>query len=283
MYSLKKYYPVKTNDLIRVGRKRDGGYVINERAVNITEILVGLGISIDWSFEKIFKQKNKNIKIFAFDFSVSYKIILHRSKQSFINAFKKKQPVNPEESRNKIKQLLYPLLYLEKAFRFKNFFKHSKNNFFFKNGISNSSHDLFITADEMFSKIFALANAKPNSIFLKIDIEISEYDVLPLLEKYYSYINGMTIEFHQLKKHWTVFENIMQQLMQQFVITHIHGNNFASYIEGTHVPDCIEMTIIKKSLVSNEELHAINKKTYPVKELDYPCCRKKPDIKIGFN
>ena len=67
MYSLNKFWPVKTGDLIRAGRKWDGGYVINKRVIRKTKNLISLGISYDWSFEKDFKSLNRQTKIFAFD------------------------------------------------------------------------------------------------------------------------------------------------------------------------------------------------------------------------
>jgi hypothetical protein len=283
MYSLKKYYPIKTNDLIRVGRNRDGGYIINARIIKTTKLLIGLGISIDWSFEKDFKQKNKNLKIFAFDYSVSVKEFLKKAWLSSIHIFNNRAFSNKKKASDKLKIFLYPFLYLKIAFQFEIFFNRNKNNLFFKNGIDNFQHDIFITPAKMFSIVLSSEHIKPDSVFLKMDIENSEYNILSALLEYTDYINSMAIEFHELKKHWSIFESIMDELMQEYAVVHIHGNNFAGYITGTQIPECIEITITKKSLLTKEELAAVNTQKYPVKGLDYPCYNKLQDIQIGFN
>ncbi len=282
MQSLKKYLPVKTNDLIRVGRNRDGGYVMNERTIHLTKYLVGLGISTDWSFEKDFKQKNKSLEIFAFDFSVSYKDFINVSRESLKRIFKPKEFRSLKTKEEKIKFFFYPFFYFKVAVAFKSFFKASKKNTFFKKGLDKSAHDIFINTDDMFSLIFKNQLPQPDSVFLKIDIERAEYAILPDVLKYATYINGMVIEIHDLKNYWPVFENLMNDVMKDYDVVHIHGNNFAGYISGTQTPDCIEITIIKKKFIKPEELSAVNDNEYPLKGLDKPCKLNKPDIKISF-
>ncbi len=283
MYSLKNYYPVKTNDLIRIGRNRDGGYIISKRVINKTENLIGMGISLDWSFEKDFKLKNKNIKIFAFDYSISTNDFLIMTGKSINNIFSLKQLSLLKTTSEKIKHFLYPVLYFKTAVAFKAFFKSSHNNYFFQKGIDHQTHDCFISVDEMFSSIEKINSVKHESLFLKMDIEGSEYKVLPDIYKYADRVNSMVIEFHELKKNWEKFEIIMAALMQQYIIVHIHGNNFAGYIENTKTPDCIELTLTKKSLFTSEELSVANSASYPVNGLDFPCYNKLNDIEIGFD
>ena len=283
MYSLKKYLPVKTNDLIRVGRARDGGYVINERVTHLTKYLVGLGISTDWSFEKNFKQKNKNLEIFAFDFSVSYKDFIRMSRESLARIFRYKEFKQLKTTSEKIKFFIYPFFYLKTALLFRSFFKNSKKNMFFKKGIDKSENGAFINIDTMFKMMFNGNAVQNDSMFFKIDIERAEYNILTDVLKYADYINGMVIEFHELKLHWNEFENIMNVIMNNYKVVHIHGNNFAGYITGTQTPDCIEMTIIKKNLIKSEELHTVNDREYPIKGLDEPCDKSKNDFKLSFN
>lgn len=168
MYSLKKYLPVKTNDLIRIGRNRDGGYIMNERIINQTKYLIGLGISTDWSFEKDFKQKNKNLEIFAFDFSVSYKDFIQTSLDSLKRIFKPKEFIQLKTNEEKIKFFFYPFFYFKTALAFKSFFKADKKNTFFKKGLDKSAHDVFINTDDMFSMIFKNELPQPDSVFLRL-------------------------------------------------------------------------------------------------------------------
>ena len=46
--------PFSCEDLVRVGRDYDGGYVVNLKDIQSADGLISLGISHDWSFEKQF-------------------------------------------------------------------------------------------------------------------------------------------------------------------------------------------------------------------------------------
>ena len=58
--------PIKNTNLIRLGRDRDGGYIIDERIVKNTNYLVTFGMGPDWSFELDYIKKNPDVKIFMY-------------------------------------------------------------------------------------------------------------------------------------------------------------------------------------------------------------------------
>jgi len=60
------FRPFECKDLVRLGRKTDGGYLINREDVKKTDILISFGIGDDWSFEKDFSQLN-DCQIVSFD------------------------------------------------------------------------------------------------------------------------------------------------------------------------------------------------------------------------
>ena len=55
-----------TNDLVRIGRDNDGGYLVSCNDIDNSDILISFGISDDWSFEVDFVNK-KEIPLIAFD------------------------------------------------------------------------------------------------------------------------------------------------------------------------------------------------------------------------
>ena len=57
-------------ELIRLGRKNDGGYLVPKKSLAKTKIVFGFGLSDDWSFEEDFKRLSE-AKIICFDRSVN--------------------------------------------------------------------------------------------------------------------------------------------------------------------------------------------------------------------
>ena len=45
-------FPFKVNDLIRLGRKADGGYCLTKSSIKNIDLVLALGIGDDWSFEE---------------------------------------------------------------------------------------------------------------------------------------------------------------------------------------------------------------------------------------
>ena len=78
-YDIKSLTPLLINndELIRIGRIHDGGYVLSNKLIENTDLLVSFGINADWSFEKDFKTK-RDITIHAFDFSVTHSSLLKK-------------------------------------------------------------------------------------------------------------------------------------------------------------------------------------------------------------
>jgi hypothetical protein len=61
---LKPFHISKSN-LIRIGPKTDGGYIVDKRIFNKTDTLITCGLNDDWEFEKSFLKKNKINKILS--------------------------------------------------------------------------------------------------------------------------------------------------------------------------------------------------------------------------
>ena len=79
-----KPYHTNLSNLIRLGRKSDGGYVIDKRVINKTNAIITCGLEAEWSFEKQFQKYNKNCKILAFDHTVNKKFWAERFLKDFI-------------------------------------------------------------------------------------------------------------------------------------------------------------------------------------------------------
>ena len=58
--------PIRTSNLIRLGRNLDGGYVVDFEIVKKCNTLITFGLGSDWSFELDYIKKNKEIKIYIY-------------------------------------------------------------------------------------------------------------------------------------------------------------------------------------------------------------------------
>ena len=54
MIETKVLRPIQWDNLIRIGKDNDGGYVIPYEIISKTDVLLSYGVKNDWSFEKDF-------------------------------------------------------------------------------------------------------------------------------------------------------------------------------------------------------------------------------------
>ena len=83
----KTFQPKHNFELVRVGKKNDGGYLIGKNSLLYTKNLVSFGIDDDWSFEKTFLKVNKNVKLFTFDQNLDAIFLLKRIILNFFRIF----------------------------------------------------------------------------------------------------------------------------------------------------------------------------------------------------
>lgn len=69
MYKLEQIKPIQLDDLVRCGNKYDGGYVLSQRQIDKTKVLLSFGINADWTFEYDFSKRNPSVRIYAYDYS----------------------------------------------------------------------------------------------------------------------------------------------------------------------------------------------------------------------
>ena len=80
---LKPFHSDKSN-LVRIGPKKDGGYVIDKRVIEKSEVIITCGLNDDWEFEKDFLNKNNSSRVEAYDHTVDRQFWLKRFKKDFI-------------------------------------------------------------------------------------------------------------------------------------------------------------------------------------------------------
>ena len=255
--SFLKPYHTDLSNLIRLGRKSDGGYVIDKRVIEKTSVIITCGLEAEWSFEKQFQEYNKNCKILAFDHTVDRKFWTKRFLRDFISLLLLKQ----------IK--LIKIIDLFKFFQYLIFFR-GKNKHYHKKIVSkktNKNNQVTITD--------AIGDNK--DVVLKVDIEGDEYKVLKEINKNFYKLNLVIVEFHNLQKNLKKIKDFMNKSKLKNI--HINANNYGM-VDNKGIPQVIEMTLInpKKFRIKKQK----TSRSYPIKGLDYKNRKRGPEIKISF-
>ena len=223
-------------DLIRVGNKNDGGYLISLNTLSNSKCLISFGIGLDLGFEiEFYRRTNKPIYSYDKNYFKFY------FKNEFLLSLNNLRRLSFVESFNVIK----------KYFQIKKYFKKS---IFLKKITNNSINDVL---NEL--------NIEDN-LLLKIDIEGSEYRTLDCILKNQNKLIGLIIEFHDIDLHIEKIKNFVNEI--NLDITHIHANNFGmADVNGN--PTVIEITFEKNPKKIGESLEIPNKldsKNNPLKE-----------------
>tara|TARA_B100001063_G_scaffold244909_1_gene278994 strand:- start:2562 stop:3341 length:780 start_codon:yes stop_codon:yes gene_type:complete len=251
------FKPKFTKNLIRIGQKLDGGYVINQEILKKTKILLTFGLSDEFSFEKDFKKRNKNINIFAYDHTVN----IFFWTQHFIKWF-----FHFIKNQSNFRRIFYFIDYF--FFFSQNNVKHIK-----KKIVPNGFEDNQSTS---LTKIFNEKNFDKSQVLLKVDIEKDEYKILN--EICNLDILCLIIEFSDFDKNIDIIKNFI--LKTNLKIIHLHANNFG-YVNSKGYPEHLEITFGNPKYIEIDE-KKIDFTKYPVHGLDYPNDTKKKDISISF-
>lgn len=238
---------VACRHLIRLGDLEDGGYVLCSESVMRSKKLLSFGISDNWSFESEFIKKNDQITVDCYDFSISLSIFLGKAAQSLV-----KFAIRRVSFQKLLSSLTCP-------FRYCKFFRGRVR--LFRERVSILQ---FNATDSNIDKIFSRIDS--SYVYLKMDIEGTEYKIIPEIMSKSSSICGMTIEFHDVYYLRKIFLDSLNLISEKFDIVHVHGNNFGfvSPVDGT--PDVIEMSFVPKHTHHN----VINRLNAPIVNLDFP-------------
>jgi hypothetical protein len=250
--------PSVIEGLIRVGKLNDGGYVLPAASVDEADFLISLGISDDWSFETHFRQLYPRVQIHAYDHTVSQQALWASMIRGLL-----KMPIGMTSYENFSQR--YTLLV-----SYNNFFAGTVQHF--KERVTCEPR---LAYDVTMEKVFKRASS--SRLFLKIDIEGSEYEIVDDLVKHSDNVVALVIEFHNTGLLLPAFVNAMKALQERYEVVHLHANNFGS-IGPDNLPEALEVTFVRKSGRTSQ----IKKTNLPIPVLDYPNNPKKLDYQIQF-
>ena len=250
--------PHSVPSLVRLGRDYDGGYVVDQRSIEMSDCLIGLGLDTDWSFENDFRNW-KAVPITVYDGSVGYWIFLRRMIKKILKA--------PFKKHIDMQMLGVPTNYYEIVKNYPKFFRGQVRHI--KKHVGRDIPPNEITLNAVFENLL-LKYAQ--SVFLKIDIEGSEYIILNEILKNAGRLSGAVIEFHNVPKKMNTILTFVKRF--ELEICHIHCNN-AAPLHESFIPEIVEISFTRFRTKESDSLHLPGKH-------DKPNLVNKPDYLIKF-
>jgi hypothetical protein len=242
--------PQQSDRLIRIGRNFDGGYLIDERDLDKTRLLISLGVNEDWSFEKQFTARHR-IPLYAYDATLNLKYLVRRAWRSILR-------LNPIYIARSLSALLdYPIFFSGRN-------KHIPKYV----GLRTAGYTTLTAVIEEVTK----ATDVDNGIFLKIDIEGWEYRLLDEVVAIADKVTGLAIELHDVDLHLDKLEKFIEAFPLKLV--HLHVNNY-SPINANSIPLAIECTFTSSPASERTE----TKLPHP---LDMPNKRNREEYMTAF-
>jgi len=190
--------PAKVDDLVRLGRSGDGGYLLRRSDLERTRGVVGLGLGPDWSFEaEAHAETGAPVRIY--DGTVSLGRLARRAAASVL-VLRRRRHLGARLAR------IWSYL---RFFRGASCVHHRRNV-----GPVAGNVSLAETLEGM-----------PEPILLKIDIEGGEYRLLDEIVAQAERLSALVIEFHDIDLHAARIAGFLDALPLRLV--HVHVNNAA--------------------------------------------------------
>lgn len=262
------FRPVET-PLLRLGNEFDGGYVVSKAGLDHSNHLLSFGLCNDWTFEVDFLQRKGNQPDFggidAYDPTLTGWFLTKRTARYFGRRFRLKKISNmgtwsSYRSFFRLAQVRHHHHWIG---------KHAGSGNPIDSGRIRPTSDLvdclFMVRDDA-------------RVYLKIDIEGSEYEILEQIAELSHRVSGISIEFHDFGESYLKHRDLFVALNEKFHVVHVHANNFGG-IDRNNRPTVIEVSYIAKRL-----LKQVNSSTrhLPIDKLDMPNNRKAQDYRIQF-
>lgn len=252
----KSFKPKKNFQLVRLGKKYDGGYLVDLNSIHKSEFLISGGIFYDYKFEQDYLNLSDYKEIYCYDhvinpYTYSLKWILILFKRLIF--FEKK-----DRLKKSVRNILKPIKFL-------NFIKKKRVNYY-KIGIGEDDKKIY-SLKKIVSKI-----SDDKIFFLKIDIEGDEYKILNQILEYSEKLSGLVIEFHDVEKNLNLIKDFIENFKLDLIYIHI---NNVSKLDPNGIPGIIEMSF-SKFAKKNDDL------SFRKHELDFPNNPNLPSIDLTF-
>jgi hypothetical protein len=259
--------PSECPDLSRLGSPHDGGYVVPLQALRRASVLLSFGLASDWNFERDALALNPGLTIHAYDHTVGRQYFAKKLVSNVLGA-----PLllilrlSPRKSLRALRKARASLDY----FRFfSGRSRHFKQRVWYNDDHGSADIDTVVARTGV---------TAPHSIFAKIDIEGSEYRILPFICEHARLFSGMVVEFHDTDICAATFDAQIAQLRRDFEIVHTHASNCGDRSVDHALPLAFEVTLLHRNLLDGPARPYRGRLPRP--ELDKPNDPKRPDYEL---
>jgi hypothetical protein len=228
--------PSDRADLRRLGGPNDGGYVVPLIALRRASVLLSFGLSVDWSFERDALAVNPRLTLHAYDHTVGPTVFAKAAVLGVLAVPLRVLTLSPRRVAKSLRKVRRSLDYF-RFFRGRS--KHFTQRVWFNDDRDSADLDMIIAR---------AAATEPHSIFAKIDIEGSEYRILPFIAERARLFSGLTIEFHDTDICAATFDSQIAMLRRDFEIVHTHANNYGDLNVDRTLPLSWELSFLHKDL-----------------------------------
>jgi hypothetical protein len=228
--------PEPREDLCRLGSAHDGGYVVSLETIMQAKQLLSFGVADNWDFERDVVALNPALTVDAFDPSVGPRRFATMALRSAISAVLRLGTANVRGAVASARRVRTGIDY----FRFfSGTSRHTPRRIWY-----NSDRDSVAIVD----LLARVRSSRRVPAFAKIDIEGSEYRILPWIIDAADSFTGLVVEFHDTDICANIFNAQIAKLLRRFVIVHVHGNNFGDLAVDGSLPLTLEITFVHRGI-----------------------------------
>jgi hypothetical protein len=206
--------PIDVPDLVRLGGKMDGGYLVPQSVVNCSQGLLSFGLGDDFTFDQDWHKLKPQDPIHMYDASVKYETLSIRVNTSVRNNIDIKSE--------------YQQFFQGKVCHWQEYI--STGNF-----------------------VEALDRMGVDQVFIKMDIEGGEYPLIDLFVEHHQRITGIAMEWHDCAHRNPKWQDAVKRLNSDYDIVHVHGNNHVTP-DSEGIFGCMELTHIRRDLLAGSTL-----------------------------
>jgi hypothetical protein len=258
--------PTARHDRRRLGSAHDGGYVVPIEAITAARHLLSFGVATNWDFERDALMLNPDLTLDAFDPSVGPRHFAAIGIRSAVSAPLRLVTADVAGARSSARRAMNALDY----FRFfSGRARHVPKRVWY-----NRDRDSAAISD-------IIADIRANDrgpVFAKIDIEGSEYRILPWIIQAADVFTGLVVEFHDTDICGEIFNAQLGSLLEHFQVAHVHGNNFGDVSIDGSLPVTLEISLVHRNVGAS----AHRSRMSSARRFDAPNDPSRPDYALDF-